>query len=134
MAAEYRVLAEGQRSSALIRDGSVDIMQSAVSSNWKPMEQGESPLPVHFAQINQRDGFFLVAREPDAGFEWNKLAGQAVLADHAAQPFVMLKYAALKASGTASDRRTVVLRLGAMTGASSSKSLEMRRIFWKATT
>src|SRR5579872_3632394 len=44
-------------------------MQSAVSSNWKPMEQGESALPVHFAQINQRDGFFLVAREPDAA-DW----------------------------------------------------------------
>ena len=94
LSAEYGILAKGQRSSALIREGSVDIMQSAVSSNWKPMEQGESPLPVHFAQINQRDGFFLVAREPDAAFEWNKLAGQAVLADHAAQPFVMLKYAA----------------------------------------
>jgi NitT/TauT family transport system substrate-binding protein len=94
LAAEYGILAKGQRSSVLIREGSVDIMQSAVSSNWKPMEQGESPLPVHFAQINQRDGFFLVAREPDAVFEWNKLAGQAVLADHAAQPFVMLKYAA----------------------------------------
>ncbi len=94
MSAEYGILAKGQRSSALIRDGSVDIMQSAVSSNWKPIEQGEWRLPVHFAQINQRDGFFLVAREPDAAFEWNKLAGQAVLADHAAQPFVMLKYAA----------------------------------------
>jgi NitT/TauT family transport system substrate-binding protein len=94
LAAEYSILAKGQRSSALIGEGSVDIMQSAVSSNWKPMEQGESPLPVHFAQINQRDGFFLVAREPDAAFEWNKLAGQGVLADHAAQPFVMLKYAA----------------------------------------
>ena len=69
-------------------------MQSAVSSNWKPMEQDESPLPVHFAQINQRDGFFLVAREPDAEFEWKKLAGQTVLADHAAQPLMMLKYAA----------------------------------------
>jgi NitT/TauT family transport system substrate-binding protein len=92
--AEYGTLAKGQRSSVLIRDGVVDIMQSAVSSNWKPMEQGESPLPVHFAQINQRDGFFLVAREPDAAFEWSKLSGQAVLADHAAQPLVMLKYAA----------------------------------------
>jgi len=92
--AEYHILAKGQRSSALIRDGAVDIMQSAVSSNWKPMEQGESPLPVHFAQINRRDGFFLVAREPDAAFEWGKLAGRAVLADHAAQPYVMLKYAA----------------------------------------
>ena len=94
LAAEYGVLPSGQSASGLIRDGSVDIMQSAVSSNWKPMEQGESPLPVHFAQINQRDGFFLVAREPDVAFEWNKLAGQVVLADHAAQPFVMLKYAA----------------------------------------
>lgn len=94
MVAEYGILAQGQRSAALIREGSVDIMQSAVSSNWKPMEHGESPLPVHFAQINQRDGFFLVAREPDAAFVWGKLAGQAVLADHAAQPLVMLKYAA----------------------------------------
>jgi NitT/TauT family transport system substrate-binding protein len=94
LAAEYSILAKEQRSRVLIRESSVDIMQSAVSSNWKPLEQGESPLPVHFAQINQRDGFFLVAREPDAAFEWNKLAGQTVLADHAAQPLVMLKYAA----------------------------------------
>jgi NitT/TauT family transport system substrate-binding protein len=92
--AEYSILAKGQRSSALIHDGSVDIMQSAVSSNWKPMEQGHSPLPVHFAQINRRDGFFLVARELDTAFEWNKLVGKAVLADHAVQPLVMLKYAA----------------------------------------
>ena len=94
LAAEYQILAKGQRSSTLIGGGAVDIMQSAVSSNWKPMEQGESPLPVHFAQINQRDGFFLVAREADAAFAWDKLIGQAVLADHAAQPLVMLKYAA----------------------------------------
>ena len=57
----------------------------------EPIEQGESPLPVHFVQINQRDGFFLVAREPDAAFEWSKLAGYSVLADHAGQPLVMLK-------------------------------------------
>jgi NitT/TauT family transport system substrate-binding protein len=94
VAAEYSILAKGQRSSALLREGAVDVMQSAVSSNWKPMEHGESPLPVHFAQINRRDGFFLVAREPDADFAWGKLAGSAVLADHAAQPLVMLKYAA----------------------------------------
>jgi NitT/TauT family transport system substrate-binding protein len=92
--AEYSILAKGQRSSALIRDGAVDIMQSAVSSNWRPMEQAESPLPVHFAQINRRDGFFLVARQPDTAFEWSKLVGQEVLADHAPQPYVMVKYAA----------------------------------------
>jgi NitT/TauT family transport system substrate-binding protein len=94
LAAEYGVLAKGQRAISLLGDGSVDIVQSAVSANWKPMEQGESRLPVHFAQINQRDGFFLVAREPDSAFEWKKITGQTVLADHAAQPLTMLKYAA----------------------------------------
>jgi len=94
LTAEYAILVKGQRSSDLIRDGIVDIMQSAVSSNWGPMERGESPLPVHFALINRRDGFFLVAREPDTEFAWSKLAGQSILADHGAQPLVMLKYAA----------------------------------------
>ncbi len=89
----YRVLAPGQRTHALIRDGEVDIMQSAVSSNWKPMERGVEPLPVHFAQINRRDGFFLVGREPDAAFDWKKLEGRTLLADHGLQPLVMLKYA-----------------------------------------
>src|SRR5258705_13233742 len=86
LAGDYSILGEGQRSVDLIRDGAVDIMQSAVSSNWRPMERGESPLPVHFAQINSRDGFFLVAREPDPLFEWKKLEGSELLADPALQP------------------------------------------------
>ncbi len=92
--ATYSALSPGQRSHALIREGAIDVMQAAVSSNWKPMEKGESPLAVHFAQINRKDGFFLVARKPDPSFEWRKLAGKALLADHGLQPFVMLRYAA----------------------------------------
>src|SRR5579862_248872 len=88
----YSVLAAGQRSHVLIRDGDVDIMQSAVSSNWKPRERGVEPLPVHFAQINCRDGFFLVGRQPDSAFEWKKLEGKTLLADHGLQPLVMLQY------------------------------------------
>jgi NitT/TauT family transport system substrate-binding protein len=91
--ANYDVLARGQHSHALLRDHTVDVMQSAVSSNWKARERGVEPLPVHFAQINQRDGFFIVARNPDAGFEWKKLEGRTLLADHGVQPLVMLKYA-----------------------------------------
>jgi NitT/TauT family transport system substrate-binding protein len=93
LAAEYGVLAKGQRSSDLIREGKLDIMQSAVSSNWRPLDKGESDLPVHFAQINRRDGFFLVGREPDAAFAWKNLEGKSLLADHGLQPLVMLKYA-----------------------------------------
>jgi NitT/TauT family transport system substrate-binding protein len=92
--AAYSILGPGQRSHILIRDGAVDVMQSAVSSNWKPMERGELPLAVHFAQINQRDGFFLCGRVSDPSFEWTRLEGRAVIADHGAQPMAMLRYAA----------------------------------------
>src|SRR6185503_14254425 len=69
----YDVLKPGQRTYQLLRDREIDIMQSAVSSNWNLRERGVEPLPVHFAQINQRDGFFIVARETGPAFEWKKL-------------------------------------------------------------
>ncbi len=94
----YSLLGPKQRSYSLLRDGEIDIMQSAVSSNWKLREQGIEPLPVHFAQINQRDGFFIVGRGPEPDFQWSSLEGTALLADHGAQPLVMLKYA-LKQNG-----------------------------------
>jgi len=92
--ATYSVLAPGQRSHVLIRDNAVDVMQSAVSSNWGPLERGESPLPVHFAQINRRDGFFLTGRHPEPDFVWTNLEGKMLLADHGPQPMAMLRYAA----------------------------------------
>src|ERR1051326_7308388 len=85
--ATYSVLGKADRSQ-------VDIMQSAVSSNWRRMERGERPLPVHFAQINQRDGFFLAGRREELDFEWRHLEGKTLLADHGLQPLVMLRYAA----------------------------------------
>lgn len=94
----YSVLGPGQRGYALLRDGAVDIMQSAVSSNWGPREQGIEPLPVHFAQINQRDGFFMVGRQAESEFTWKSLEGKTLVADHGLQPLAMLKYA-LKHNG-----------------------------------
>src|SRR5689334_2130453 len=91
--ATYDVLRPGQRSQVLIRDGVVDIMQSAVSSNWRLIESGDTPRPVHFAQINRRDGFFLAGRRPEPDFSWKGLEGATLLADHGLQPLVMLKYA-----------------------------------------
>jgi NitT/TauT family transport system substrate-binding protein len=94
----YSVLGPRQRAYALLRDGGVDIVQSAVSSNWALREQGIEPLPVHFAQINQRDGFFIAGRQPEPEFQWKNLEGKTLLADHGSQPLVMLKYA-VKANG-----------------------------------
>jgi NitT/TauT family transport system substrate-binding protein len=86
-------------------------MQSAVSSNWKPREQGIEPLPVHFAQINRRDGFYIVGRQADPEFRWRTLEGKSLLADHGLQPLVMLKYA-VKHNG-ADWKRIEVINAGA---------------------
>lgn len=89
----YEVLTPGADAQELIRNGKIDIVQSAVSSSWARMEKNEGALAAHFAQINQRDGFFLTGRSPDQYFDWKKLEGASLLADHGAQPLAMLKYA-----------------------------------------
>ncbi|HEY1342981.1 MAG TPA: hypothetical protein VGF59_36010 [Bryobacteraceae bacterium] len=89
----YSVLGPGQQTYALLRDRAADVIQSAVSSNWGARERGVEPLPVHFAQINCRDGFFVTTRQPDPAFDWKKLEGRTLLADQGAQPLAMLKYA-----------------------------------------
>src|SRR2546426_1919029 len=76
----------------MFRNGELDILQAAVSTSWDPLSKGERDIPVHFAQINQRDGFFLVGRPGRGAFEWDHLEGARLLADHAQQPFAMLKY------------------------------------------
>jgi NitT/TauT family transport system substrate-binding protein len=48
---------------------------------------------VHFAQINEKDGFFLTGRATDPAFTWDKLRGKRVLVDHGGQPLAMFKYA-----------------------------------------
>ena len=91
--AEFSVAGPGQVARKGLEDGSLDLIQSAPSASWAPLERGERSEIVHFAQINQRDGFFIAGRRPDPDFAWRKLAGAAVLADHGAQPLAMLKYA-----------------------------------------
>ena len=76
-----------------IHGGSVQVAQSAVSANFGALERSKKSPLVHFAQINERDGFVLVAREPDESFSWNKLEGKKVLVDHGRQPLAMFKYA-----------------------------------------
>ena len=90
----YEVLTPDSDAQELILNGKIDVVQSAVSSSWARLEKNEGNLAAHFAQINQRDGFFLAGRSPDQFFNWKKMEGASLLADHGAQPLAMLKYAA----------------------------------------
>ena len=73
--------------------GTVHVCQSAPSQGFGSLEKGETPPAVHFAQINEKDGFFLTGRAPDAEFTWDKLKEKKVLVDHGGQPLAMFKYA-----------------------------------------
>jgi len=73
--------------------GRCHVSQSAVATSFAQLENGAVVDVVHFAQINERDGFFMTARQPDEAFTWNKLRGADILVDHFFQPLAMLKYA-----------------------------------------
>lgn len=79
-----------------IAKGSCHVAQSAVATRFAELENGIKSDIVHFAQINNRDGFFLVARDKDEDFHWEKLIGKNVLVDHFFQPLAMFKYALFK--------------------------------------
>ena len=92
--ADYEVASAGRTAWHALKEGTADVAQSAVSASWGPLERGERHDFVHFAEINQRDGFFIAGRRPDPAFTWDKLAGREVLVDHFGQPLAMFKYAA----------------------------------------
>ena len=76
--------------------GAVDVCQSAPSQGFGPLERGVPPPVIHFAQVNEMDGFFLTGRAPDPQFSWGRLRGKRVLVDHGGQPLAMFKYACHK--------------------------------------
>ena len=93
---KHSVSAPGKSAIAGLIDGSVHVAQSAPSYNLGPLEQGKQPPALHFAQINEKDGFFLTGRTPDPAFTWDKLKGRKVIVDHGTQPMAMFKYACFK--------------------------------------
>lgn len=76
-----------------LRNGQAHLSQSAVATSFAELEQGQDCDIVHFAQINERDGFFLAGREPEPEFKWENLIGREVLVDHLFQPLAMFRYA-----------------------------------------
>jgi NitT/TauT family transport system substrate-binding protein len=96
LAAKHAVSAPGKSAIASLADGSAHVVQSAPSQAFASLEEGKRPPAVHFAQINEKDGFFLAGRRPDKAFSWAALKGKKVLVDHGGQPMAMFKYACFK--------------------------------------
>lgn len=93
---KHSIAPPGKSAIAGLLDGSVQVAQSAPSQGFTPLEKGEQPPALHFAQINEKDGFFITARKPDPDFNWDKLKSGTILVDHGGQPLAMFKYACFK--------------------------------------
>jgi len=94
---EWSVAPPGVSAIAALEDGSAHVVQSALSQGFTSLAKGETPAAVHFAQINEMDGFFLTGREAEPDFTWDKLEGADVVLFGGGQPLAMFKYACHKA-------------------------------------
>jgi NitT/TauT family transport system substrate-binding protein len=93
----WSVSPPGKSAVEALEDGSAHVVQSALSQGFGPLEKGGEPSCVHFAQVNEMDGFFITAREPDPNFTWKKLEGAEAVLFGGGQPLAMFKYACHKA-------------------------------------
>ena len=89
----YAVMPPRRSVGEMIASGEIQVSQTAVSGSWAYLERGEKPPFMHFGQINQRDGFLIASRRPDADFQWEKLVAGHLMFVHGGQPQAMLAYA-----------------------------------------
>ncbi len=95
--ADWSVSPPGVSAIAALEDGSAEVIQSALSQGFSVLNKGEEPTIRHFAQVNEMDGFFITARDPDPDFSWSKLEGADVVMFKGGQPRAMFDYACHKA-------------------------------------
>ena len=65
------------------------IMRSIIASDW-----GGETVPRHFAEINSRDGFFVLGRQPSEEFSWSDFTGSTIIpVGFSPMPWASLQYA-----------------------------------------
>ena len=76
---EFSTVPEGQPTMDMLRSGAVDIAQTGISRSLMDLDEGKEDAPLHIAEINQRDGFFLLSRIPVENWAWKDLEGSSLI-------------------------------------------------------
>lgn len=76
---DFSHIPTGQSSTDLLKAGDIDITQSGISRSFMDLDAGGDNPPLHIAEINQRDGFFLLAKRPTDGWTWADLTGATLI-------------------------------------------------------
>ena len=76
---DFAHIPTGRASTDLLKAGEIDITQSGISRSLMDLDAGSDDPPLHIAEINRRDGFFLLSRRPTDGWRWADLAGATLI-------------------------------------------------------
>ena len=89
-------LSNGQGADAVmaaVLSGNIDVGFAGPEASIYVYNEGKKDYTQVFAQITQRDGSFLIAREPDDDFTWDKVKGKVVLPGRkGGVPYMALEY------------------------------------------
>ena len=75
----FGTVPDGQPPLEMLRDGEVDIIQTGISRSLMALDEGDEDAPMHIAEINQGDGFFLVSSAPTDNWQWSDLEGSTLI-------------------------------------------------------
>ena len=75
---EVATVAAGATTTGALIDGHAEIALGGIMRSLDVADRG-GPFLVHFAEVNSRNGFFLLSREPRADFRWTDLVGKTVI-------------------------------------------------------
>jgi NitT/TauT family transport system substrate-binding protein len=103
--------APGQGTAEALLDGRADFAVSGIMRSLGLVDRGGPPI-VHFAAVNDRNGFFLVSRERRPHFAWSDLAGRTVLSFGGAPTPYLCMLSVLRRDGVDPGRVTFVRDLG----------------------
>ena len=76
---DFDHISPGRSSTDLLQAGAIDITQSGISRSFMALDAGDAAPPLHIAEINRRDGFFLLSRRPTDGWQWADLIGATLI-------------------------------------------------------
>src|SRR6266478_5660651 len=88
-----------------IQSGEVDVALSGIMRSFELADRGDAP-PIHFAAVNDRNGFFLLGRRAQPSFGWSDLIGRTVISFGGAPTPWLCMQAVLRRHGVDPSRVT----------------------------
>ena len=76
---QFSTVPAGGSAIDMLRSGAADIAQTGVSRTLVDLDAGHDDAPLHIAEINQRDGFFLLGHDSVDDWGWSHLENATLI-------------------------------------------------------